>query len=152
MMDTIARQTEGHLWAEEAFGRFLKTAPVEPPLPVENAVAEATATLSRDLRVRCIIVLSRQGRSISVVSGSRPAAPIIGVTFGTRACQLSHLQWGVIPRDAPDANGEVEEIRIARILAAELELASPGHFLLLVRGFSDDPAFNNPSVTVVSME
>lgn len=150
MMDTIARQMEGHLWAEGAFGGFRQNEKRIPPVPVENAVAEVTARLSRDLRVRCIIILSRQGRSISVISGSRPAAPIVGVTYGSRACHLANLQWGVIAQSI-ESIGEAEDVSLARAFAQQLDLASEGHHLLLVRGFSDDSLANQPSVTVVPM-
>lgn len=150
MMDTIARQTEGHLWAEGAFGGFLKGGMQEPPVPVEDAVAEAAAALSRDLRVRCLVVISRQGRSISVISASRPAAPIIALLLGSRANFLAPLQWGVLPH-AVDETQEGEEYSLARTLARRLDLASAGQSILLVRGFSNDPSLNNPSITVLPM-
>lgn len=149
MMDTIARQTEGHLWAEGAFGGFLKNTEQNPPIPIEHAVAEATAALSRSLRVRCIIIISKQGRSVSVISASRPASPIIGVTFGPRATHLSNLLWGVISQPAEEGREEEEEYDLARRYARELELVSEGHTILLVRGFSDNLRMNNPSVTVL---
>lgn len=150
MMDMIARQTEGHLWSEGAFGGLGRGQPGEPPVPVEDAVGQATALLSRRLRVRCIVVLSRSGRSISVMSATRPAAPIVGVTYGSRACHLSNLQWGVIPVTM-DAGNDEEEIPLARRLSDEFELAEPGQHILLVHGFSDDPERNMPEIQVLTV-
>lgn len=151
MMDMIARQTEGHLWSAGAFGGLLSGARQDPPIPVEDAMGQATALLSRKLRVRCIVVLSRRGRSISVMSASRPAAPIVGVTYGSRACHLSNLQWGVLPVTMDADEGGEDEPALARELARRFGLAEPGQHILLVHGFSDQPGKNLPNLAVVAI-
>ncbi len=150
MLDTIARQTEGLLWRQGAFGGLRQDAARGQPAPVENAVADATAMLSRDLRVRAIVVVSYGGRSIAVMSSAHPAAPIVGVSAGAAAGGLACLLWGVLPvtveksrlRDIPG---------LAKNLAGRFGLASRGERILVVRGFSSDPAKNNPAVSVVTV-
>ena len=61
MMDTIARETEAYLWQQGHFGGLASAEPVSPPLATEDALARSTAQLSRDLRVRGILVVSRSG-------------------------------------------------------------------------------------------
>lgn len=148
-MDMIARQTEAQQWSQGAFGLLRDLVDLTPPLPVDDSVAEAVGTLSRNLRVRTIVVISRHGRSVRVISASRPAAPVVGVTLGERAGALSHLLWGVLP--APQDEVESDESRLAVAIAKRLSLAESGHHILLVRGFSDDPAKNHPEISVLTV-
>ena len=147
MMDLLARQTEQRQWQRGAFGSLRLPHPSTPPIPVEDAIAEASAQISRNLMVRAIVVLSRSGRSVAVMSSSRPGAPVVGV--GGTACtrQLCHLLWGVVP--APAAPDGMGEDALAATLAHRLGLAQPGQPILLVRGFRTESAQNRPSITVV---
>jgi hypothetical protein len=47
--------------------------------------------------------------------------------------------------------GKTNPNELAKRLALDLGLASPGQFVLLIRGFHQDPAMNLPSVTVVTI-
>jgi pyruvate kinase len=148
-MDMIARQTEGQQWTQGAFGGLRDPRDLQPPVPVDDGVAEAVGSLSRNLRARTIVVYSRRGRSIRVISASRPAAPIVGIAVGELAGALAHLLWGVLPYPLADARvGDEPQVAIA--VAHELGLAATGHHVLLARGFSDDPAHNQPSITVLT--
>ena len=58
--------------------------------------------------------------------------------------------WGVIPyfadnTDLSDGNA------VAKRLAAEIDLASKGQFILLVRGFHAEPEKNAPSITLLQI-
>lgn len=150
MMDDIARQTEGYLWKQGAFGSLTRSVDAERPLPIEDALSESTAQLSRDLLVRAIVVVSLQGRSLAVMSSSRPSAPIIGVSPEPKASRAANLLWGVVPQSVdPDAIEDPHAL--ARRIVVEGGLASPGDTVLLVRGFSSEPAQNTPSVTIVTV-
>ena len=60
MMDRVAREAEGYLWQKGAFGGLVPGAGEGArPLAVEDAVARATAQLSRDLMMRAIVVFTR---------------------------------------------------------------------------------------------
>ena len=74
-MDRIARQAEGYLWEDSSFECFHREPSSEPPIPFGDAVARSTAQLSRDLRVRAIVVISQSGMSAATMSAARPAAP-----------------------------------------------------------------------------
>src|SRR5262249_36556389 len=97
MMDRVARQVEGYQWDEGAFGLLGdKGAAGTRRLPPDRAVARATAQMSRDLRVRCIVVLSRTGTTAMVVAAARPAAPIVALTTEVATCRRMSLLWGVV--------------------------------------------------------
>lgn len=97
MMGDIARQTEGYLWRQGRFGALQKEPEGGVPYSFEDALSESMAQLSRDLLVRAIMVISLQGRSLTVMSAARPAAPIIGICKDYRASCIAGLLWGVIP-------------------------------------------------------
>jgi pyruvate kinase len=149
MMDRIARQTEAYLWQQGAFGSIADArSAADGALPVVDAVARSTAHLSRDLRVRAIVVVSRNGTSASVVSSARPAAPVVSVSALEQTCRWMSLLWGIVPVLVPEAR-LADPQALARDTARALELADPGDRILLVQGFNEDPARATPSVTVL---
>ena len=150
MMDGIIRQTEGYLWRQGAFGSLTRKEEVNRPIPVEDALAQSTAQLSRDLRVRSILVISKKDRSVPVMSSSRPAAPIVGISTDQKANSIKNLLWGVIPVTANPADLANFQA-FARNIVQQLGLANEGHNILVVQGFSEDPVKNIPSVTVVTV-
>ncbi len=50
----VARQTEGYLWRQDAFGSLTRKSEAAGPIPIEDAISESMAQLSRDLLVRAI--------------------------------------------------------------------------------------------------
>jgi pyruvate kinase len=150
MMDDIARQTEGYLWRQGAFGSLTRSPDAERPIPVEDALSESMAQLSRDLMVRAVIVISRQGRSMAVMSSSRPGAPVVGMCPDYRSCCIANLLWGVLPIHC-DTCDIADPYGLARKAALDLGLAGPGQTILVVRGFSQQAETNLPSVTIVTV-
>jgi pyruvate kinase len=150
MMDDIARQTEGYLWRQGAFGSLSRHDAPVAPLSIEDAISKSMAQLSRDLLVRAILVLSFQGRSTAVMSASRPGAPIISLCPDYRSCRAANLLWGVIPVKADPAGIESPHV-LARQTAVDLGLAAEGDTVLVVSGFSNDVVLNRPSVTVLTV-
>ena len=150
MMDTVARQTEAYQWQQGAFGS-LSTRDDSLAYPsVADALAQATAQLSRDLKVRAILVISRSGRTAAVTSASRPGAPIIALSPDPVTCRRATLLWGVIPVTVDTS--ELDDPRpLARRLASELGFGVGGQKLLVVRGFGTNPSSDMPGVTVVSI-
>lgn len=148
MMDRIARQAEGSQWTEALFGRTETPSTVEIALP--HAISRSTAQLSRDLRVRSVLVLSRGGATAEVVSGSRPAAPVVAVTTDVATWRYMNLLWGVVPILVEEADLD-DPHRLARRLAVDLGLAEEGQYILVVAGFGRTPAQRAPSVTVLTV-
>jgi len=151
MMDRIAREAEAYLWQQGAFGSIADhRIATDAAMPVVDAVARSTAHLSRDLRVRGIVVISRYGTSAAVVSSARPAAPVISVSAIEATCRRMNLLWGVVPVKCAEAS-LADHDRLARDTVRELALAAKGEHVLLVQGFNDDPARSAPSVTVLTV-
>ena len=147
MMDRIARHNEGYQWQTAAFGE-LKSAAVTPPIPLHHAIANALSSLSHDLQVYCIIVMSRGGTSALTVSSARPSSPVIAASAYPRTCRKMNLNWGTVPvetdTDAIEANP-----RLAADLALTLFGAKPGDRVLLLEGFNADPKLHTPAITVL---
>lgn len=146
MMDRIARQAEGWLWAQGAFGTIVHDAQESG---VAGALATATAQLSRDLGIRAIAVVSRTGLSAQVMSAARPAAPIVALSPDPAICRRLRLSWGLVPVTV-SAEALADTPAAAVRAAMDLELCPAGERLLLVQGFQADPAASQPSVTVLT--
>jgi pyruvate kinase len=145
MMDRVARQVENWQWQEGAFGSITRAEVLDqPPLPLRVAVARSTAQLSRDLRVRAVVVRTRSGTSATVVAATRPAAPVLALTADAAVCRRLNLLWGVIPRQLGAADFEHPQTT-ARRLVRDLGLGSPGDYLLLLAGFGE----GEPMITVL---
>jgi pyruvate kinase len=149
MMNRIARHTEGHLWEQGAFGA-LGAEPANPPIPFGDAVARSMALLSRDLRVRAIVVISGSGMSAATMSSARPAAPVVSISPSKATCRRMSLMWGVIPYFADNADLS-DRNAVAKRLAGEIGLASKGEFILLVRGFHAETQRSAPSITLLQV-
>jgi pyruvate kinase len=150
MMDRIARQVEAHLFAERRFrAEGADPVPAAPGAsPLAEAVGVAVAQLSRDLRCRAIVVASvgGTGATARVMSAARPGAPIVGLAATLRGMLQQSLLWGVVPRLVQQAELEDPE-ELARRVAGQLDLASAGDRILLVRGFEA-----SPSITVLNVQ
>ncbi len=145
MMDRVARQAEGWQWLEGAFRSLTDREPeLPPPLPLRVAVARSTAQLSRDLKVRAVVVRTREGTSAAAVSATRPAAPIVALTMDAAVCRRLNLLWGVIPCLVVPADFE-QPHSAARRVVRELGLAQPGQFILLFAGIGKQ----EPTITVL---
>ncbi len=148
MMNRVAREAESYLWRQGAFGTIVDHhEPVLPPLPLRDAIAHATAQLSRELRVRSIFVITGGGTSARMVSAARPAAPVLAVSASAETCRALNLLWGVIPVHV--TTGDLDDPHaLARRLVRELELADEGDYVLRVSGFHPEPDRSVPTISV----
>ena len=145
IMDRIARRAEGHQWSANLVAEA--RGPVADRLPLRVAAARATAQLARDLRVRCILVISAHGATAEMVAAMRPSAPILAVTPSDAAWRQMALLWGVVPilRDA----GPGDLPRLATDLARGLGLGEPGQYVLALSGFGG--AANPPALCMLEI-
>jgi len=147
MMDRIARRAEAHQWAARVGA---PGADESPPagVPLRLAAARATAQLARDLRVRCILVVSAGGATAQIVAAMRPAAPILAVTSEEVTWRQMSLLWGVVPVLRDDARPE-RLPSLARELAVDLGLGASGQHVLALSGFGDTD--NPPALTMLEI-
>jgi len=96
------------------------------------------------------MVVSRSGMTAATVSAARPAAPIVALMPTERVQRRMTLLWGVIPVHQTDA-GRRNPNLLARTMARDLDLAAPGEYVLLVRGFHEDAMLNTPTVTILTV-
>ncbi len=150
MMDRIARQAEAHLFATSRFRLDHDSGPAGSP--VAESVAQATAQLSRDLKLRAIVVVSTGGTGATarVMSAARPGAPVIGAVAAERTLLQMSLLWGVVPC-AVEAAELATPDDLARRLALKLDLAVPGDRVLVVEGFREGGATDTPRLTVLTL-
>jgi pyruvate kinase len=146
IMDRIARQIESHQFSEHVFGGIPEA--VEGEMSIRDAVARSTAQLSRDLRVRGIVVLAEADQTAEVVSAARPAAPVVAVASDPKRAGQLGLQWGVVPIRAPESD-LADPKALARRLARDLGLATSGQYVLMVAGFGTTVDSDVPSVVVL---
>ncbi len=152
LMSRVAKQAEGHIWNKAYFGSLATQAPASITLsnPLRDAIANATAMLSRDLQVRAILVPSTTGTTARVLSASRPAAPLVAFSSNIHTCRKLSLMWGVTPIYFEEAD-LYQLDKLARHLTKRLEFANEGQSILLVKGFNPDPSQNKPSITVLEL-
>ncbi len=146
-MDRVARQAEAYMWKEGAFGSIVGHELVPPPVPMPDAIARATAHLSRDLRVRSILITTRTGLTARIVSAARPAAPTVAVSYDAHVARTMNLLWGVIPVHVTEDEFN-DPARLGRQLLRELDLAGRGDVVIRVSGFSADQDRNVPTISV----
>ncbi|MCC7414437.1 MAG: pyruvate kinase [Gammaproteobacteria bacterium] len=150
IMARIAKQTEAFFRYQRPHVPRATVQPAGMPVPFGDAVADATAQLTADLSARAVMVISRNGMTTATIVAARPAAPVVAISGTAGVCRRMNLLWGAIP--VLDAGvGRRNPNGIARDTAKELGLAEPGQFVLLVRGFNSDPAYNTPSITVLKV-
>ncbi len=92
-MAIIAERTEADINYEKRF----RSRGTEPDTDVTNAISHATVTTSLDLKAKCIITVTKYGKTAKMISKYRPVCPIVACSphdFTVRQMQLS---WGVIP-------------------------------------------------------
>ncbi|MFA6958968.1 MAG: pyruvate kinase [Thermoanaerobaculia bacterium] len=148
-MARIARRAESYLWNHGAFSTISDHDLATPPIALPDAVARATAQLSRDLMVRAIFVVSQSGTTARIVASARPAAPLIALSDSVRATRRMNLYWGVEPLHLEVTNLDAANA-LARKLAIDLDLAAEGDYLLRVSGFSADKEKNVPRISVMT--
>jgi pyruvate kinase len=148
MMDEIARRTEAFMADHDSFGSLWRPPVSEPPIPVENAIARATADLSRNLAVRGIVIASAAEWSSVVMSAARPAAVVFSTFADPAASRRANILWGVVPVPVEQRDFE-NRPELARRIIRAFDPGHDGESILLVRGFRVTGAASTPSVTVL---
>jgi pyruvate kinase len=86
--------------------------------------------------------------STRVLSGARPAAPLLAATTSAEACRRMSLLWGVVPQHVDRAAGS-DPHELARRLASRLGLAGAGQRVLAVSPLAADD--DQLSISIVSV-
>ncbi len=147
-MDAILRETESYRFFSHG-GLFRNPQPHRCK-GVQDAVSAAIAQLSRDLMVRCIVVVTRSGRTAAVVSADRPSSPIIVLIQSEHVLRRLQLFWGVVPILVSSRLAVDKRMAFAESYMKRLKLANSGDYMLMVRGIGDKRT-DTQSITVHQM-
>jgi len=148
-MERILLEVERH---QARQGRFCADCPVDlhhARLPVREAVSNAVLSLARDLTLGAIVVPTRGGTTARVIAARRPLSPIHAVSSDPRTLRRTALHWGLHPVQVAQTH-----IRDWRRLLAHLvrhHHCRSGATALVVSGFHDDPALNEPAMKILPL-
>jgi pyruvate kinase len=145
-MDSVLRETETYEFFANQ-GRFKERTGFRRD-ELLNALGVATAQMSRDLKVRCISVLTRSGRTARIVSADRPAAPMLALTHFPRVARRLNLLWGVYPRLVGKDLSFREFVGYSQTVMKELGLAKKGDCIIMLSGLNAPGNQVTNSVTV----
>lgn len=130
-LDRIARATEGAI-ARERF-RWGTVRPNEPP--TEQAVAEAAVRTAEAIDAAAIVVPTHSGRTANLVSGLRPAVPILALSRLEATRRRLALTWGVQTEPAPPRLSLDELRRLAERTARRVYRLASGRPLVMTAGY-----------------
>ncbi len=91
-MAEIAEYTEEHIHYAKRFKRT--------DFEIKNAVdaiSHSTCSMAINTDAKGIVISSRSGRTVKMVSRFRAPVDIIGTTISPKVCRQLNLSWGVIP-------------------------------------------------------
>jgi len=148
-MDRILREIESSQWTNNTFGQRLDERS-KGEYPVREAVAKAALNLANDLKLQGIIIPTRGGTTARIIAAARPSSPCICVSANPKVTKCMTLHWGVVPVQIKEP--ESHDWRSLCILISEkCNLTTTGHTVLLVSGFNDDPALNEPVMKILEV-
>ncbi len=149
-MDKVLREVERHQWQEGSFA--------EEPIAdrsskvhfIRESMAHAAVELARDLNLEAIIVPTDTGTTARILAAHRTLSPAVGVCADDEVCRRMALHWGIIPVRIDRAK-TTDWRAICQLIAEKCQLGRPGSDVLLVSGFNDDPALNEPVLKVLHL-
>ena len=150
-MDRVLREVERHQWQEGAFAPEPIADRGHKTHFIRESMAHAAVQLARDLELDAIVVPTRSGTTTRILAAHRPLAPAAGACADEHICRRMALHWGIVPVHVGES--EIKNWRrICRFIAGRIGLGQPGHDILLVSGFHDDPALNEPVLKLLHMQ
>jgi pyruvate kinase len=149
MMDCILREIENHQWNSGSFGDD-SGGDLDRPSS-RRAIAHAANALAHDLKLQGVLVPTDSGHTAAVLSASRPSSPLLGLSTSIQTCQKLSLHWGIIPFLI-----NKQESHDWKLLSQEIcnrcKLTKTGNRVLLVSGFNDDEALNEPVMKIINVK
>ena len=86
----------------------------------DEAIANASTSISRDINANGIIVFTSSGRSARAVSKFRPECPIYAITHCKEVLRRTSVIWGVIPFDVVEKHDDPEQM-LCRFIKQNIE-------------------------------
>lgn len=150
IMDKVLREVERHQWQEGSFA--------DEPIAdrgskvhfIRESMAHAAVQLARDLDLEAIIVPTDTGTTARILAAHRALAPAVGVCSDDRICRRMSLHWGIVPVKVDRAK-TTDWRAICELISDQCQLGRSGRDVLLVSGFNDDPALNEPVLKLLHL-
>lgn len=149
MMDCILREIENHQWSTGSFGNDSGGNLGRPSS--RRAVAHAANALAHDLKLQGVLVPTDSGHTAAVLSASRPSSPLLGLSTSIQTCQKLSLHWGIIPFLINKLESQNWRL-LSQEICSRCKLTKTGHRVLLVSGFNDDEALNEPVMKIINVK
>ncbi|HEY8615572.1 pyruvate kinase [Phenylobacterium sp.] len=106
--------------------------------PVDDADADALVAAARRAAeaasTACLVAFTTTGQTALRLSRERPLQPTLALTPKLSTARKLALSWGVESRVIPELFDPEDLARVATTHAAEMELAPPGHRVLILAG------------------
>ena len=149
-MDRVLREVEQHQWQEGCFASEPIANLGSKLHVVRESMAHAAVQLARDLEMEAIIVPTNTGNTARIMASHRPLAPTIGACSDTAICRQMALHWGIVPVRIERA-AKRDWRSICLHIATQCRLGKKGRDVLLVSGFNDDPAQDEPVLKLLHL-
>ncbi len=130
MMARIAKQAENYLLRRNKF-RAEKLSSVQS---FPDAISEAATHAALELRAKAIVAFTQSGFTARLISGYRPAVPIVAFTLTEEIRRQLLLCWGVQPEVIPVIQNIDEMIRRVSEELKKTGYAKPGDTIAVVAG------------------
>ena len=115
-----------------------------------EAISHAVTTLARELKLQGIVVPTRSGATAIILAADRPVAPLLGVSADEIICRRLALHWGVSPIQI-DERTTHDWKQLCNDISKRSSFNKIGDTVLLVSGFNDDPALNEPVMKIIRL-
>ncbi|MDQ1363269.1 MAG: pyruvate kinase [Pseudomonadota bacterium] len=149
IMDSVLREIESYQWN---CGKFIEPLWMagETLSSVRKAVSHAATSLARELKLQGIVVPTRTGTTAVILAADRPVAPLLGVCTDEFICRRLALHWGVLPFRI-EKRVTHDWKKLCKDISSRCQLKRTGNTVLLVSGFNDDPALNEPVMKIMRL-
>lgn len=150
-MDRVLREVESHQWRSGAFTPEPIADRGSKTHFIRESMAHAAVQLAHDLDLEAIVVPTHTGTTARIVAAHRPRAPAIGACSDARVCRRMSLHWGIVPVEIDEVDARDWRQACAHI-GKVCAIGRRRHDVLLVSGFNDDPAKNEPVLKILHLE
>jgi pyruvate kinase len=132
MMRAIARETEPLLEPRFRTETARATGPAPAATPLTDAVVEAASRLAERIGARLVLVATRDGDTVRMLSKHRGQAPILGISHREETVRRLCLYWGVTPVHLPESHEAGDLLERVTAWARPRGLLDPGDRVVLL--------------------
>lgn len=129
-MSKIAVKTEENIRYANRFNNRV----LDYSMGVTSAISQATCSTAHSLNASAIIAFTQSGRTARMVSGFRPAVPIMACSPSEKTCNQLAMSWGIFPVVAQEQDSSDKVFSHAIGLAETTGLVEQGDVVVITAG------------------